>query len=106
MKLNSIIAPFNQSKYLLLSSCLFVFPSLFGFYRAAYCLSAVSTSICICSINYWRNARYSIRRNVDMTVAYSGFATYVIYGCVYTNSPIVVCTGFPIAYLLYILYNF
>ena len=66
----------------------------------------MSTCVFICSLNYWRNARYGIRRNIDMCVAYTGSVIYVIHGYLYINNSIVLYTGFPIGCVIYATYMF
>ena len=103
--MNNLIAPFKQTKWIVLSSFSFILPSLFGLYKKEYCLSTASTCVFLCSLNYWRDARYSIRRNIDIIVAYTVSLTYVIYGHLYVGNSIVLYTGFPIGCIIYGLYN-
>ena len=103
--MNKIIAPFKQTRWLILSSFSFLCPSLFGLYRGKYLLSTVSTCVFLCSLNFWRHARYGLRRNIDIIVAYIASLTYIIYGNLYVNNSIVLYTGFPIGCVIYGLYN-
>jgi len=103
--MNNLIAPFKQTKWIVLSALSFIFPSLFAFHTNIYCLSTASTCIFLCSLNYWRDARYSIRRNIDIIVAYSGFTTYVIYGFLYINNSFIIYTSISMCGFIYSIYK-
>ena len=79
-----IVAPYSESKYLVFSSCFFIIPSVYAFmnYQHFYAITSLLTSIC--SINYWRDARYCYRRSTDLVMAKISFTIYFINGCYYT----------------------
>ena len=52
------IAPWEQSKYLVLSSSFLLVPSFYGYLYNVYWYSNIITLTSIISINYWRDAKY------------------------------------------------
>lgn len=73
--------PWNESKYIVASSSLFLLPAY-----SFYCCNqiALCTGLCITSLvsmNFWRDARRdSWRRQLDLTVAKIAFGTYFSTG--------------------------
>ena len=76
--MTKVVAPFKLTKWLLLSSTSFIIPSIYGFYKHTYGYAVLSTTILICSLNFWRDAKYGMRRNIDVCVAHSGALIYTI----------------------------
>jgi len=54
------------SRYLLLTSFLFLIPSMYSLYHGWYIYSSVIMLSAMTSMNYWRNATYSWRRDMDL----------------------------------------
>jgi len=54
------------SRYLVLSSLILILPSIYGFYNGIYLFSGLIIISAIVSINYWINATFSLRRNLDL----------------------------------------
>jgi len=82
-----LIVPFTESKYLLLSSCFFVYPSYIAYNRGNNIHSAIIFMIFLFSVNYWRNPTYGWRRNLDLIWAKSTFVIYGSYGLYYIREP-------------------
>lgn len=74
------VAPYDQSKYLVVSSCFFLVPSVYGYVNQQYFYGTVSLMTSLCSINFWRNANYSYRRTIDHIMAKISFLIYLISG--------------------------
>lgn len=70
------VAPFSETKWLVMSSCLFNVPSFYAYYHELYFFSGVLTTISLVSANYWRHATYSWRRDLDLIVAKSSFILF------------------------------
>ena len=52
------VALYSESKYIVISSCLFLIPSIYGFINNKYFFAITSLLTSIFSINYWRDAKY------------------------------------------------
>ena len=90
------IAKWNESKWLVLSSFLFTIPAAFAFHHHLYSYSSLLLMTTVVSINYWRDARFSERRNLDIFVARTGFVVFFITGILrvtYTPYVIIGYTG-------------
>jgi hypothetical protein len=79
------IAKWNESKWLVLSSLLFTIPSAFAYYHHLYSYSGLLLLTTIVSVNYWRDAAFSWRRNLDIFVARTGFIVFLITGILYVT---------------------
>lgn len=75
----TFIIPFDQTKYVVFSSCLFLAPASVcyfnGFYIAGYC-GFMTT---IASINYWLDCKPGWRRNCDLIAS----RIMCVIGCYY-----------------------
>lgn len=64
------IAPWEVTRWLVLSSLLFSLPSFYGYYNGIYALSTLVIFASIVSVNHWRFAlQNSWRRHLDLIVA-------------------------------------
>jgi hypothetical protein len=80
------ILEWDKSKYLVLSSALMLLPSVYAYLNNLYWLSSILFGVSFISINFWRKATYSIRRNIDICLAnaatvvfaYNGFYYFVL----------------------------
>ena len=88
------IAPWSQTKWLVLSSFCFLIPSVYGFLHELYFHSALLVATSLVSINYWRNATDSWRRSFDMFFSKISFAVFVISGVWYVNMAHYLLTGY------------
>lgn len=94
------VAHWEQTKWLVLSSFSFMIPSLYAFaynlYNHAFLLFIAS----IVSINYWRKATYSWRRNIDIVCARVAFSIFFYNGVLYVKSLSYLITGYAGLFLL------
>ena len=58
------IAKWKHAKWLVLSSLLFTIPSFYAYHNKLYFYSTLLFFISLISVNYWRKATYSWRRNM------------------------------------------
>jgi hypothetical protein len=82
---NKRIAEWDETKWIVLSSCFFTIPSIYGYYKGLYFLANVLFLTSIISANYWRNATYTIRRVVDRSFAKFSFVTFVYNGAIHVR---------------------
>uniref|UniRef100_A0AB39J8Z3 Uncharacterized protein n=1 Tax=Florenciella sp. virus SA2 TaxID=3240092 RepID=A0AB39J8Z3_9VIRU len=64
--MTKLLAPWSETKWLVLSSCLFIAPSVLSFCKKLYLLSMMGFLTTIISINYWRKCSKGLRRNIDL----------------------------------------
>ena len=88
------VAPYTQSRWLILSSLCFLGPSIYGYKREQYILANVALATTICSINFWRDANYSWRRSIDCIMAKITLIIYMLYGVPYVTWMPFVVTGY------------
>jgi hypothetical protein len=81
----SLIAPFQQTKYITLSSGLFCITSYYAYYNSLYFYAIILLLTSVISANYWRNATYSWRRNIDLLFSKLSFTIFVYNGMYYVN---------------------
>ena len=74
------VVPYEQSKYLVVSSCFFLIPTFYGYTHKEYVYSSISLITSLCSINFWRDANYSYRRVIDHITAKVSFVIYLKKG--------------------------
>jgi len=81
-----LVAPWSQSKYLTGSSLLFIGPSLYAYNLNQKTISIMTLVTSFASINFWRRADYSWRRDCDLVIArgYAILMTY--YGAIYITT--------------------
>ena len=75
--------PFEETKWLVMSSCTFVIPAVYAFASGLYLYGCVSLFTMLFSINHWRDAEDGIRRAVDCYAAYICFVVFFVSGCIY-----------------------
>ena len=89
------VASFDETKWLILSSCLFIIPAIYSYYNNLYIYSLILVLTTIISINFWRDATYSWRRIMDRIFAKIAFMFFFINGIIYI-------TYFPFIILSYL----
>ena len=70
----------NESRWIVLTSSLFVLPGLYGYYNELYNVFYVLLATSLISINYWRSPRYSCERMLDLTFAKISAILFAING--------------------------
>jgi len=80
------LASWEHTKWLVLSSSFFLFPSMFAFYHHLYFHSFLLCSTSIISANYWRKPTYSWRRTMDLLFSKISFSWFFLHGVFYIHS--------------------
>lgn len=78
------VAPFSQTRYLVLSSLFFFMASIYGFINNQLLYGIISLITSIMSVNFWRNATYSYRRCLDLITARISFIIFFFSGSYYS----------------------
>jgi len=99
------IAPWSQTKWLVLSSFFFLIPGIYAYLQEIYISSFMLVSTSVISANYWRKCTHSWRRELDLVFAKISFMYFLYQSFVYLRNPIYVSTGYPLLIPLYYLYN-
>jgi hypothetical protein len=89
------IATWEQSKWLVLSSFLFMIPSIYAYLHNLYFYSVLLSTTSIVSANYWRKAlANSWRRNMDLALAKVSFIIFLSNGIIYVKKIEYIITGY------------
>ena len=80
------LASWEHTKWLVLSSSFFLFPSMFAFYHHLYVHSFLLCSTSFISANYWRKPTYSWRRTLDLFFSKISFSWFFLHGVFYIHS--------------------
>ena len=100
-----LLAPWAETRWITLSSCLLLLPSYYAYLRQFYIYSAIILGTSIVSANYWRHATYSWRRTLDLWVAKGTVTFFTVNGVLIFNIPYMVAayTGLiPLIYCYYL----
>jgi hypothetical protein len=98
---SKIIADWSISKWLFMSSFLFMIPCIYSWYNSLYAFSILLLCVAISSANYWRDAKYSYRRNIDIFFARTSFIIFFINGIYYVkDTPNLIISYFTLFMLL------
>lgn len=79
-----IVTDWSYSKYVVLSSLFFQVPALYAYHHHNYSCAMASFTTSILSMNYWRDAKHSWRRDLDIYWARSAGLYYFIHGVRYS----------------------
>jgi hypothetical protein len=80
------LASWEHSKWLVLSSSFFLFPSMYAFYHHLYLHSFLLFSTSFISANYWRKPTFSWRRTLDLFFSKFSFSWFFLHGVFYIHS--------------------
>ena len=80
-----VIATWDHSKWLVLSSFLFSIPAIFAYYKKLYAYAYLLLLTSLVSANYWRIATYSWRRNMDLVLARISLFTFTSNGVLHVR---------------------
>jgi hypothetical protein len=94
---------FAQSKFLVLSSLLLLYPMLNSYNTGQHFLMCVSGSAGVASINHWRRAEDGMRRKIDVICARTSFAIYFVNGLIFIES---FSRAMPFLIMCYVFYTF
>lgn len=75
---DSLIAPFIETQYLVLSSCSFLYPAYIGIQNSLYIHSFMLFVTVFISANYWRKATLGLRRTIDLILAKIVFVFFLV----------------------------
>jgi hypothetical protein len=81
-----LIAEWKHTKYLTLSSLLFLIPAYYAYIHSMYDHTILLILTSLISANYWRKATYSWRRNLDLIFSKISFGIYIYNGVKYSRS--------------------
>jgi hypothetical protein len=93
-----LVAPLEQSNYIIYSSFLFFIPSFYAFKNDQKFISTSLLIASLASINYWRDPTYSWRRIIDHISSKILFIIFFINGILLASDPIffiseIICLG-------------
>lgn len=89
--------PFEETKWLVMSSCTFLIPAAYAFASGLYLYGCVSLFTMLFSMNHWRDAEDGIRRAIDCHAARICFVVFFVSGCIYCRGIYLYVYGLPIA---------
>ena len=78
------VAPYEQSKWITLTSMFFLIPGIYGFQNEQYVMSFTLLLTSVISVNFWRHATYSWRRIADRIFAKISFIICFVNGLRYS----------------------
>ena len=79
------VASWEHTKWLVLSSSFFLFPSMYAYYHHLYFHSFLLFSTSVISANYWRKPTYSWRRTLDLLFSKFSFSWFFLHGILYIH---------------------
>ena len=77
--------PFEETRWLVMSSCTFLFPTVYAFVSSLYLYGCISLFVTIFSCNHWRDAEDGVRRAIDCHVARISFVIYATSAFMYSS---------------------
>jgi hypothetical protein len=102
---NIYLAFYYETQYLVLSSLLFIIPSIYALYNCIYSISIILLLTCIVSCNYWYKATYSWRRDLDIIFAKISFIIFFLLGIINVKCDMNNLIPYCGIILLFICYN-
>jgi hypothetical protein len=75
-----LISEWKHTKYLTLSSLLFLIPAYYAYTHSMYDHTIMLILTSFISANYWRKSTYSWRRTLDLIFSKISFGIYIYYG--------------------------
>jgi len=100
-----VLVDWCDSRWLVLTSSTFFIPTIYSFYCQLYGFSGISLFTAIISMNYWRKATISFRRDLDLVFAKISFVIYLVHGIYYIRGNRLFLFFPALIYLLYNYYN-
>ena len=70
---NKYVAPYEETRWIMMSSLFFLVPSTYGYKNEQYFMSTTLMLASLFSVNYWRHPTYSWRRIADRISAKMAF---------------------------------
>jgi len=88
-------ARWEQSKWLVASSSLFLIPAIYAYQNKLYVCSLISILTSLFSINYWRKAtNKSWRKQMDLVFSKISFIIFTYKGVIYVTKGSILITGY------------
>jgi hypothetical protein len=82
---NKYVAHWDETKYVTMSSFVFMVPSIYGYYNELYKHAIILFLASTISANYWRDATYSYRRIMDRIISKIAFILFFKDGIIYVR---------------------
>jgi len=101
-----LIAEWDTTKWLVLTSLSFMFPSIYAFFYQLYFYSFVLSVTSMVSANFWRKATYSWRREIDLVVSKLSFLIFLINAIIYIKCIVTFIIASVNLYLICLFYLF
>ena len=98
------LVEWEDSRWIVLTSFSFMFPSIFALFHRLYFYSGLLILTSFISANYWRKATDSWRRNLDLFFAKISFFVFLYNGIRFVRTPVYIMTGYPGLFLLVYFY--
>ena len=98
------IAEFEHTKWIVFSSSLFLLPAVYGLYKELYIWSILLCITTLISVNYWRDATDSWRRNLDLWFAKFIFCVFSAAMIYYVENEFYAAFGYTAFFLILFLY--
>lgn len=109
MRKNEFPISIRDTKYIVVTSSLFMVPFYYSIIYKKYLYSTTSLVTAIVSVNFWRDARLGWRRDTDLIVSKISFSIYFVGGLQYIKEPDFTVIGYPVCIAIiasYILSNY
>ena len=84
------VAPYDQTRWITLSSFFFLIPGVYGYQNEQYMMSFTLFLTSLCSVNFWRHANYSWRRIMDRIYAKISFIICFVNGIRYSTLNLII----------------
>jgi hypothetical protein len=98
---NKFVAPYEETRWVTMSSLFFLVPSIYGYKNEQYFMSIVLCLSSVFSVNFWRHATYSYRRIADRIYAKIAFMICCINGIRYSYLDPLIIIGW-ISFLIFV----
>ena len=99
------VATWDETKWITLSSGLFMIPAIYSYYNDLYFYAIILVLTTIISVNFWRHATYSWRRIIDCIFSKFVFIFSLINGIFYvTYMPFTIAGYLVLFAILYCYY--
>ena len=98
------IADWEQTKWLVISSSLFLIPAVYSLYKGLYLWSFLLCMTTLISVNYWRDAEIGWRRDLDLWFAKFIFCTFCAAMVYYVEYVPYAAFGYTALFLVLFLY--
>jgi hypothetical protein len=99
----NILVEWRESRWLVLTTMGYLIPTLYSYHNHHYFLSYLTFTSFLISVNYWRKASFSFRRDLDIVFQKIAFLIYLYHGLSYLKGYRFMFSSYG---LLYIFYNY